>query len=184
VRTLDAALPVWLLDVDGVLNASRPGWGGPPRTRNAVSNGVGYRIRWSPALLDRVRALHLSGRVEIHWCTTWCPDADQLEALFGLPSLPRAWSTPLFDQEAATAKLAAAREVLASGRALVWTDDTEVPLDGPVREELLSAGPALLLRPTPTRGLQPGDLDAIDVFLDSVAAAAAAHRDHAPENRR
>lgn len=173
--------PVWLLDVDGVLNASRPGWGGPPRTRNATSNGVGYRIRWSPALLDRVRALHLSGRVEIRWCTTWCPDADQLEALFGLPVLPRVWSTPLFGEKAATAKLAAAREVLSSGRALVWADDTEVPLDGPVREELLSAGPALLLRPTPARGLQPADVDAIDTFLDSLAVT---HRDDAPNGCR
>lgn len=173
--------PVWLLDVDGVLNASRPGWGGPPRTRNATSHGVGYRIRWSPALLDRVRALHLSGRVEIRWCTTWCPDADQLEALFGLPALRRVWSMPLFDQEAATAKLAAARQVLACGRALVWADDTEVPLDGPVREELLSAGPALLLRPAPTRGLQPNDLDATEAFLDSPAVS---HHDHGPESHR
>jgi hypothetical protein len=93
--------------------------------------------------------------------------------------LPRAWSTPLFDQEAATAKLAAAQELLASGRAPVWADDTGVPLEGSACEELLSAGPALLLRLMPARGLQPDDLDAIDVFLN----CAASHRDRAPESR-
>ncbi|WP_146099553.1 hypothetical protein [Kineococcus xinjiangensis] len=40
---------VWLLDVDGVLNASRPGWSAPPRIRSAYSGGFEYRIRWAPA---------------------------------------------------------------------------------------------------------------------------------------
>src|SRR5690348_3934124 len=42
---------VWLLDVDGVLNANRPGWGGPPRGGNAQSGGDLFRIRWAPALV-------------------------------------------------------------------------------------------------------------------------------------
>ena len=156
---------VWLLDVDGVLNAARPGWGGPPRTRNAYSNGVEYRIRWAPALMDRIRALLTADRVEVRWCTTWCSDADQLEKLFDLPALPRAWSLPLFGEEAAAAKLDAVREVLGQGHYLVWTDDTEVPEVGPVRQELMGTSRALLLRPAPNRGLQPADLEAIETFL-------------------
>src|SRR5262249_22069995 len=71
--------PVWLLDVDGVINAGSPGWGGAPRTGNAYSSGMEFRIRWAPPLVARIRALHDRGAAEIRWCSTWCCDADQLE---------------------------------------------------------------------------------------------------------
>ncbi len=63
--------PVWLLDVDGVINVPRPGWNAAPRSGNACSAGTAFRIRWAPALLDRIRALHHTGSVEIRWCSTW-----------------------------------------------------------------------------------------------------------------
>lgn len=45
--------PVWLLDVDGVINANRPGWGAPPRSSRVWSDTdrMSYLIRWAPALL-------------------------------------------------------------------------------------------------------------------------------------
>ncbi|MBB6350576.1 hypothetical protein ACWGH8_12165 [Nonomuraea muscovyensis] len=162
--------PVWLLDVDGVINAARPGWGGAPRTGTAYSAGDVYRMRWAPALVDRIRSLHHAGRVEIRWCSTWCPDADQVERLFGLPRLGRAWSEHLTGTAAATAKLAAARQVLAQGRRLVWTDDVEVPTQGPGHEELTMSGRALLIAPSPRRGLQPDHMDAVEDFVAAPAA--------------
>ncbi|WP_196454402.1 hypothetical protein [Planomonospora sp. ID82291] len=164
--------PVWLLDVDGVINASRPGWGGPPRSGTAYSGGDAYRIRWAPALLDRIRALHRAGGVEIRWCSTWCADADQMERLFGLPRLARAWSEHLSATAAATAKLTAARDVLAQGRRLIWTDDVEVPAGGPVHDELTAGGRALLIAPSPGRGLQPEHMDAIEAFVPTPASEA------------
>lgn len=161
--------PVWLLDVDGVLNASRPGWSAAPRIRSAYSAGFEYRIRWAPALLSRIRALQADGRVDIRWCTTWCADAAQLEQMFELPVLARAWAGRLLGEEAAVAKLAAARQVLAEGRWLIWTDDTEVPVHGPVWEELTATGRALLIRPKASLGLQSRDLDAIDAFIDAAS---------------
>ncbi|MFG1863061.1 HAD domain-containing protein [Microbispora bryophytorum] len=159
--------PVWLLDVDGVINASRPGWGGAPRSGTAYSGSDAYRIRWAPALLDRIRALHRTGGVEIRWCSTWCADADQMERLFALPRLTRAWSEQLSSTAAATAKLAAARQVLAHGRGLIWTDDVEVPTSGPVHDELTKGGRALLIAPLPSRGLQPEHMDAIEDFVST-----------------
>ena len=38
-----AAMPVWLLDVDGVLNVTKPGWGGPPRQGEVTYAGVKSR---------------------------------------------------------------------------------------------------------------------------------------------
>ncbi|WP_153054228.1 HAD domain-containing protein [Planomonospora sphaerica] len=154
---------MWLLDVDGVINASRPGWGAAPRS------GTAYRMRWAPALLDRIRALHRAGGVEIRWCSTWCADADQLERLLALPRLARAWSEHLSATAAAAAKLTAARQVLARGRRLIWTDDVEVPTCGPVHDELTGSSQALLIAPSPSRGLQPGHMAAIETFISAPA---------------
>src|SRR5690606_35099575 len=159
--------PVWLLDVDGVLNAPRPGWGAPPRSGTASSGGLLFRIRWAPPLVARIRGLHNSGLVEIRWCSTWCSDADQIERLLGLPRLVRAWHHEVTPHTAPTAQLTAALAVLDQGRRLVWTDDDAIPTSGPVRDELTANGRALLITPVPTRGLQPDDLDAIEAFLSS-----------------
>ncbi|WFE26462.1 hypothetical protein O7623_24530 [Solwaraspora sp. WMMD791] len=68
--------------------------------------------------------------------------------------------------------LDAAREVVAQGRPLIWTDDAETPTNGPVYEELTASGRALLIAPLPNRGLQPAHLDQIEVFVASAAASA------------
>lgn len=87
----DASRTVWLLDVDGVLNASRPGWGGPGRAERVQVGGCMLRLQWEPKAIGCVRTLHTAGVVEVRWCTTWCPYAGVLEDLWGLPTLPRAW---------------------------------------------------------------------------------------------
>jgi len=59
------------LDVDGVLNAQMPmGWG---RLGNGYArvDGVEYKIRWAPAMIDALRSLD----VELVWCTTWRDNA-------------------------------------------------------------------------------------------------------------
>lgn len=165
-ETPPTTAPVWLLDVDGVINANRPGWGATPRSGMAYSGGYGFRIRWAPALIDRIRALHTAGLVEVRWCSTWCPDAGQLERLLRLPSLSRALDMSPVPGGAAgwPLKLAAARQVLADGRLLVWTDDEAIPGPGAVRDALETDGRALLIAPKSNRGLQPADMDAIEAF--------------------
>jgi hypothetical protein len=160
--------PVWLLDVDGVLNAGRPGWGGSPKRRPvwSASDQTSYLLRWAPALLDRIRALHVAGVVEVRWCTTWCPDAGELERLWDLPPLARALDADPMPRGVACRplKLAAARDVLAGERRLIWTDDDAVPADRAARADLTAGGRALLIAPRPNRGLQPPDLDRIEAF--------------------
>ncbi|GGR89470.1 hypothetical protein GCM10010169_37120 [Micromonospora fulviviridis] len=160
--------PVWLLDVDGVLNVSRPGWGAPPRRSQvwADSEAVSYQVRWAPALVARIRALHGCGAVEVRWCTTWCPDAERLERLWGLPPLVRSLDADPMPRGSACwpLKRAAARAVVAAGRRLIWTDDEALPTAGPDRDALTADGRALLIAPRPSRGLQPADLDRIAAF--------------------
>jgi hypothetical protein len=160
--------PVWLMDVDGVLNVSHPGWGGAPQRQFVWSqtDQTTYPMRWAPVLIDRIRSLHVDGRVEIRWCTTWCPDADELERLWRLPELERALVADPMPRGAACwpLKLAAAKAVLADGRRLIWTDDDALPKPGAARDELTAGGLALLIAPRPRRGLRPDDLDRIEAF--------------------
>lgn len=154
--------PVWLLDVDGVVNASRPGWHAAPRVGNASAGGVSFRIRWAPALAQRIRELHRSGRVEIRWASTWNPWVGEIERLLALPPLARAFNEPVTGEGARQAKLAAAHAVLAEGRRLIWTDDEAIPED---RSKLAGA---LLIEPLYRQGLQPEDMDRIEAFLSEV----------------
>jgi len=88
-----------------------------------------------------------------------------VERLFALPRLDRAWLDELTGSAAAMAKLAAARQVLNQGRRLIWTDDAEVPTSGPVYDGLTVGDRALLIAPSPRRGLQPEHMDAIEAFI-------------------
>jgi hypothetical protein len=160
--------PVWLLDVDGVINVNRPGWGAAPRSGQAYAAGMGLKIRWAPALATRIRELHTAGQVEIRWCTTWCDYADQIERLLALPVLGRAFAGDIFGTAARMAKYAAAKAVVDEGRPLIWTDDEAIPT-GPDRADL---GDALLIEPKPQVGLQPDDLDRIEQFVAETTSSA------------
>jgi hypothetical protein len=171
---MPAALPVWLLDIDGVINANNPGWGAAPR-RVSVA---GYMIRWAPALIDRIRNLRATGAVEIRWSSTWCKNTFELADLarhLRMPDLDSAFTTRPEHLTWAELKFNAARGVLAEGRRLVWTDDDEVEAARKVCPDLVAAeaaGTALLIAPKSNRGLQPEDLDLIEDFTTNLQQAA------------
>jgi hypothetical protein len=167
------AAPVWLLDVDGVVNATKPGWHAAPARAWVYStvDRCEYRLRWAPALVQRLRALHVAGTVEIRWCTTWCLEAATLERLWHLPRLDRALTCEPMPRGSAAhpLKLAAARRVLAADRVLIWTDDAAVPGPGPLHDELTNGGRALLIAPSARRGLTPQHLADIEAFAARAA---------------
>lgn len=157
--------PVWLLDIDGVINANRPGWGGPPRRIRCA----GFTIRWAPALVDRIRELHRVGQHEIRWASTWCGFPEQLDELSR--HLGLRFESAFGDRPAAKTwgdmKAEAALDVLRSGRRLIWTDDDEVEAGRQLFSLLARAesdGRALLIAPRSNRGLQPRDLARIAQF--------------------
>lgn len=172
--------PVWLLDVDGVLNAARPGWDEPAGEGRAYVDGVAYLLRWAPALARRIEALHHTGGVEVRWATTWVDHILQVEHLLRLPALQTAFRVRELlevdgDVDPAALKLQAALHVVeVERRPLIWTDDDAIPLVGePERARIDAAGvPVLLRAPHPHEGLQPADLDAIDDFLAELTALA------------
>ncbi len=157
--------PVWLLDVDGVVNALNPGWGDTARAKCA-----GLTIRWAPDMVARIRALHASGLVEVRWSTTWCGFPDQLAALGALLDMhfESAFTRRPIPKTWADLKAEAAHMVLAEGRRLVWADDSEVGAARQLYPMVAAAeadGRALLVQPDSRSGLQPEHLDAIEAFV-------------------
>jgi hypothetical protein len=167
-----AATPVWLLDVDGVVNARRPGWDQPFAHGHAFVDGVTYRLQWAPALTRYIKAVHRRQAAEIRWATTWVDHVHQVERLLRLPALATAFrglgAAPSVG--APDHKLAAALHVVeVEQRPLIWTDDDAIPVAGAYRRRLEDAGvPLLLLAPDPYEGLGPAHVDRIESFFTAI----------------
>lgn len=193
-------MPLWLLDVDGVLNAvalypSERVW---PRWRQGVAHtdeGThAWPITWSPDVIERLTGWLADGAVEIQWLTTWGDDAnDELATLLGLPPLPVAGSAPW--RAAAGGPAASHAEVAGADavdplsghwwkfdvvrricraeprRPLVWTDD-DLAEEPAVVAWMRRHSTCVLIAPHPQLGLGPADLDAIGAFLAAHVAPA------------
>lgn len=164
--------PVWLLDVDGVINAYSPQWGEKPREDVAEANGVRYRLRWAPSLIAEIKSLIAVKLVDVVWCTTWCDYADALEKLWEIdPPLARAFGgVPNHWAEMKLAKFDVVTTALAGDRPVIWTDDIEpgeyVELFG--RSERTDA---LFIQPAGSTGLLPRHMREIRAFCEKARDA-------------
>lgn len=162
--------PIWLLDVDGVINGHPRlcGWDRPPRRLKA-----GFPVYYEPRLIDRIRAVHATGLAEVRWSTTWCgypAELAQLEDQLDL-HLERAFGGRPSTKTWADLKLQAAVDVLEQGRRLIWTDDDDAdvaPQFSAVVADAEQAGRALLIAPQSELGLRLEHLDAIEAFAAGV----------------
>jgi hypothetical protein len=157
---------VFLLDVDGPLNADKAGWSAAPVSGYAYDRGSArnWKMRWEPKLMSRLRRIEAQYPQTIYWATSWCGSTDNLERLFKLPALLSAASSRMSGAD----KLMAANAVMEAGDRLIWADDEYTPDSGELYDEWTATGRALLLRPKATgkrQGLRPEDLDLIDQFM-------------------
>ena len=166
--------PVWLLDVDGVLNSlsSSPN---PKELRRGeavqkylkTNSGPTFRMRVHNDLVAFVNRMHSSGLVDIRWATTWTDQANTVFApAFDLPQLP-VWSRPpeetgRFDDH--NWKTGGALRVVHAGRKLIWTDDEAIPDNFDELVEDVSKG-HLLVRPDEAVGLTLADCKLIEDFI-------------------
>lgn len=162
--------PIWLLDVDGVLNAvtSEPDLAVWPDYRSGFATARHRRwpITWSPTVVRAVREVHEARRAEVLWLTTWDDDANgDLAHLLGLPALPVAGRSRETKAEPHNGwwKLQVARRVHHEdpSRPLLWTDD-DLSYDSEASEWISTRG--LGISPMTDRGLDPHDLTAIVTF--------------------
>jgi hypothetical protein len=175
-------VPVWLLDIDGVVNAlsrrapSAP-WPAGSWEQHVVRIEVPDRgmltlpILAARPVLEFITDVVESGAAEVRWHSTWGQSAiTTLGPALGLPPIELSVAPEWADSAAMWWKIPAARHLAESGRRLVWTDD-QLPL---YRTDRLGAGElaaleawdgALLLAPDPAAGLSPDDLARIAGFL-------------------
>jgi hypothetical protein len=177
-------IPVWLLDVDGVINAAtkKPDknvWPLNDWVAGRASNGKReWPILTARPVVDFIREVHKAGRAEIRWHTTWQEWAHSLSKLLDLPKFPvqeaPEWQAFLANDRV---KLhddewwkigAALRVVEEEKRPLLWTDDDadsfwNLPAD--VRRRITSAQPTLIVAPSSYTGLCRRHLRQIDEFL-------------------
>jgi hypothetical protein len=168
-------IPVWLLDIDGVINActrnpDKNVWPADQWRRDQVN---GYPILIAQPVLDFITRVHEEERAEIRWHTTWQKDAVLIEKAFGLPSLPvqdcPEFADRRYDRDRWFKLPAAERVVMQEGRALVWTDDDiEYSISGKDAGALgvmRQAQRILAISPSDMTGLTPKHLRLIDEFL-------------------
>lgn len=152
--------PIWLLDVDGVINAVTrlpdlrvwPDY----RTGFATARGRQWPITYSATVTRMIREVSESRALEVLWLTTWEDEANgDLADLLGLPPLPVAGRAVEVGAESRSGwwKLQVARSVQqqARERPIVWTDDDLVH-DVDAREWIRSRG--LGISPVPHLGLE------------------------------
>jgi len=168
-------VPVWLLDIDGVVNAacrSFPTHAWPKETWREIEaedeEGLTWPIKVARPVIDFIKGVHESGRAEIRWHTTWQEYAVDVGRQVGLPDFavqeaPEYKGIGAYDWW----KKPAARRVLAEeGRDLVWTDDdADMKLGRQGRTELASLGRLLIVCPDTRTGLCKKHLRRIGQFL-------------------
>lgn len=177
--------PIWLLDVDGVLNAvaTTPDaniWPDFERI-DAFGGNREWRIWFSPTVIAFINGLVKTETVDVMWLTTWGNQANEdLREQLGLPVLPVAgiqdgypadgwWKLPIAQQ--------IQREAARVGRPVIWTDD-DIPYEKAATNWLQSvlskdARGILAIGPRTSDGLTPRHLQKIQQFVDHHVAVPA-----------
>lgn len=173
--------PVWLLDIDGVVNAlamrlpdawPRDAWVQRVVRANVPEQGLlSLPVLAARPVLEFITSVHERGAAEIRWHSTWRSAATtDLAPALGLPPIPISIAPEWTARTDTWWKIPAARRVLASGRRLVWTDDQlglfrADPRNAVELDALDSDEDALLLSTDADPGLTPADLTTIAEFL-------------------
>lgn len=169
--------PVWLLDIDGVINALSRGpvqdsWPSEQWVQRVVdaeipgSGRMVLPIFAAQPVLDFVTRVVASGAAEVVWHSTWREAAaTALAPALGIAAMPVSVA-PEWPQRPARVwwKVPAARRVVESGRRLVWTDDDISVVPDQVADLVEHAG-TLLIAPDPQTGLTAEHLHAIAGFI-------------------
>lgn len=148
--------PVWLLDVDGTINAQRVDrsvWSAWTVKDVSFRGAFQFEVRIADDVIRFLRCVHDGRHAEIRWCTTWGESALlDLTPAFDLP----VW--PVMNVGSLPEKRRAVHSVLHDeGRRLLWTDDEIVGPEPCAR--------ATFLRPNSKIGLSPSDLKVIAGLL-------------------
>lgn len=169
--------PIWLLDIDGVINGNpyREGhnlWGGEADVwieTNALGGNRWWPVTAAIPVVNFIRRVHEEKWAEIVWLTTWQADANNVSAALSLPHF-RFLRNPMkegtrYHDSTSWWKLAEAVQESKLGRPIIWTDDDL----GRIVKNLFRAqcpSDSLLISPHGDEGLAPKHLVRIAAFLN------------------
>lgn len=181
--------PVWLLDLDGVVNAC-PRISDPPpscwpadqwvRTEmKSRHSDTPWPILAARPVLHFIATVHALGQAEVRWHTTWQEEANKVGQELGLPEFEVEPAPEYEGWGMGTRgwwKVPATRRACTRTRGnLIWTDDQAAfpDLDKKDRLWLRNEG-TLIIAPSASMGLVQANLDKILFYLggDSEAVAA------------
>lgn len=155
-------IPIWFLDIDGVVNALEPADGLVRTTAECM--GHQFTIHYSPEVVEVINAAHRAGLVEVRWLSTWEQEArTSFAPAVGLDDFA-AYSIPDGDTGRWYKADVVDRVVAEEGRPFVWTDD-ENDLEPYGLLDAALAQHRLLLAPDPDVGLSLKNLTRIHEFL-------------------
>lgn len=179
--TSQSGKPVWLLDIDGVLNAisGKPPtylWSDDKWIQTTLTNSMGdFPILTAKPVVDFINEIHDSGRAEIRWHTTWQEEALDFGDAVGLRSFKVVLSPEFHEygprfvaQQIAAGKPkwwkfpAAERVIDEEKRPLLWTDDD---ISWELRNYPWNPVEPGVVSPDPATGLTPKHLKFIDKWL-------------------
>jgi hypothetical protein len=168
------AKPIWLLDIDGVINSvtSTPAtdvWPDWIRTV-ARDNHRTWPIQTATAVRDFITRIHTEGLAEIRWHTTWQKFAPRVGKAVGLPEFPVQEVGDEYDPwryRYSEWKPPAVFRVAATGVPVLWTDDDIAHITTADQRVKLTEMGVHLVEPDSWLGLQQRDLDSIEEFLQT-----------------
>lgn len=159
------SIPIWFLDVDGVVNAAGKDVPAHLASTEATTEGIDWPIRYSPEVVDLINRVHRSRLAEVRWLTTWSQDArTSLAPAVGLDEF---FSYDMYGGEDWWKAEVVARSIAEEGRPVAWTDDD---LEAARIDDLNKAAvPALAIAPITELGLETKDLRRISDFLSEIS---------------
>lgn len=160
--------PIWLLDVDGVMNAVQmPGkvpTGPGMWTEWEMTSANGFGITWSPQLVKRMNDLVVADKVEIVWLTTWWDNIEDLP-FPDWHGFRVANTREEYLSHVSWWKLPVVQRLYSPDQKMVWTDD-DIDYDREAVDWLTGKHNILPICPKTLIGITPNHMDKIEEFLD------------------
>jgi hypothetical protein len=166
-----AVKPIWLLDIDGVINACDyypTSW---PEYKEIEARCAGrdYTVRYAQQVVDFINTVHSEGLAEIRWLTTWGREAnDSFREKLGLPEFELAGIRYEARGMETWWKAILANVVATEDRPILWTDD-DYPYYGGSSITKHWTNEHLVISPSIYEGLTPSHLKQIEEFLRDAA---------------
>jgi len=158
-------VPIWFLDIDGVVNAAGVDLPEHLVRTEATTAGTTWPIHYSPEVVEFINMIHRAGLAEIRWLTTWGQDArSSFAPAVGLDDFP---AYDMYDSEDWWKAEIVAASVVNEARPIIWTDDDIADDDVAYFRDFVTV-PSAVIPPVTEVGLTSSDLLAVLTFTQQM----------------